>query len=276
MSDSNENEDYELVVTFNIHYQTQSGESLCLLFHRVKEMTLYARVMELKDDGLWTTTLHESDRDLNKIEFPRRPLRYFYCIVPSAVVADKKEQNVSALMSRIVRREKIEHVLRIPRSDSLPRIIQLSVSDRWDVSDVGDRVNALLKKGSGKLLTSEEDEYKAILKAVERNVDWAKTKLAWYKLSGSGGCRVDEEGAVALLEERVKNGDAEAMWMLGVCNEFGRGTEQDIERAEMLYRQSKEEGNKIVNIILRNSRKHELGSGFFELKSLPKSTEETI
>ena len=83
-------------------------------------------------------------------------------------------------------------------------------------------------------------------KAVEGGDGTAKTKLAWLKLSGFGGAVVDEDGAVALLEERVKEGDDdEAMWMLGVCNEYGLGTEQDTERAEDLYKQSSERRNEI-------------------------------
>ena len=97
----------------------------------------------------------------------------------------------------------------------------------------------------GKQESWGELKYDEVMNAVERGDERAKTKLAWLKLSGLGGCEVDEDGAVALLEERVKEGDGEAMWMLGVCNEYGRGTEQDIERAEMLYKQSSERGNEI-------------------------------
>ena len=90
-----------------------------------------------------------------------------------------------------------------------------------------------------------ELKYDEVMNAVERGDECAKTKLAWLKLSGLGGCEVDEDGAVALLEERVKDRDGEAMWMLGVCNEYGRGTEQDIARAEELYEQSSERRNEI-------------------------------
>ena len=64
-------------------------------------------------------------------------------------------------------------------------------------------------------------------------------------LSGLGGVDVDEDGAVALLQERVKDGDTDAMWMLGICYEFGIGIEQDIEQAEKLYQQSSDRGNEI-------------------------------
>ena len=63
----------------------------------------------------------------------------------------------------------------------------------------------------------------------------AKTKVAFFKLSGRGGVDVDEDEAVVLLEERVKDGDCEAKWMLGLCCEYGIGTEQNIERAQNLY-----------------------------------------
>ena len=86
-------------------------------------------------------------------------------------------------------------------------------------------------------------KYDDVKNAVERGDNSAKTKLAWLKLSKYGGAAVDEEGAVALLEERVKEGDTDAMWMLGICYEFG--IKQDIEHAEKLYKQSSDGGNEI-------------------------------
>ena len=52
-----------------------------------------------------------------------------------------------------------------------------------------------------------------------------------------------------LLEERVKAGDGEAMWMLGLCKEYGIGTKQDIEGAEELYKQLREARNQIGEIL---------------------------
>ena len=40
----------------------------------------------------------------------------------------------------------------------------------------------------------------------------------------------------------MKEKDGEAMWMLGLCKEYGRGIERDIEGAEKLYEGSKEAG----------------------------------
>ena len=119
-------------------------------------------------------------------------------------------------------------------------------------------------------MTSEELEYKDTLQAVERGNVFAKTKLAWFYLSGYCGAEVDEDKAVVLLEERVKEEDAEAMWMLGACNEFGIGTEQDIERAEELYKQSSfRKKNRIGKILLENkSEVHERGSGYLKIKRL--------
>ena len=114
-------------------------------------------------------------------------------------------------------------------------------------------------------MTSDEKEYEDTLSAVEGGDNSAKTKVAWYKLSGHGGAEKDENGAVVLLEERVKEGDAEAMWMLGVCNEFGIGTEQDIEKAEELYKQSSERENRIGKILVKNKRYAERGSGYLKI-----------
>ena len=112
-------------------------------------------------------------------------------------------------------------------------------------------------------MTSKEEDYKTVLESFKRGNDSSKTKLAWYKLSGVGGYEIDADEAVVLLEERVKDKDAEAMWMLGVCNEFGRGCEQDISRAEMLYKQSSGKRNKIGKILVESkSEEHSRGSGY--------------
>ena len=102
---------------------------------------------------------------------------------------------------------------------------------------------------------------------VERGDEKSKTKLAWLKLSGCGGAKVDEDGAIDLLEERVKDKDSDAMWMLGVCYEYGIGIEQDVERAEMLYKQSRESGNKI-GVIYQSQKKYERGSGKMKMGRL--------
>ena len=111
-----------------------------------------------------------------------------------------------------------------------------------------------------------ELKYEDVKNAVESGDKSSKTKLAWLKLSGLGGADVDEEGAVGLLEERVKD-DGDAMWMLGVCNEYGRGIEQDVERAEMLYEQSSEKGNEIGAFFVSH-RQYERGSGMMMIKRL--------
>ena len=112
-----------------------------------------------------------------------------------------------------------------------------------------------------------ELKYNEVLKEVESGDNSAKTKLAWLKLSGLGGAEIDEDGAVVLLEERVKDRDGDAMWMLGVCYEFGMGIEQDIERADELYKQSSEKGNEIGKFFVWNG-KDERGSGKMKMKGL--------
>ncbi len=47
-------------------------------------------------------------------------------------------------------------------------------------------------------------KYNDVKRAVEEGNEKSKTKLAGLKLSGLGGAKVDEDGAVVLLEERVK------------------------------------------------------------------------
>ena len=91
----------------------------------------------------------------------------------------------------------------------------------------------------------EDAEYLRAVHAMENGDGNAKTKVAFYKLSGLAGMEVEQEEAVILLEERVKEGDCEAMWMLGMCCEYVIGVEQDIDRAQSLYDQSSHAGNAV-------------------------------
>ena len=54
--------------------------------------------------------------------------------------------------------------------------------------------------------------------------------------------------------------------MLGVCNEYGIGTEQDIELAEDLYKQSGERGNEIGKFFV-DSGEYGRGSGKMKMYS---------
>ena len=69
-------------------------------------------------------------------------------------------------------------------------------------------------------------------------------------LEGSHGMARDAEAAVALLEEKVKDGDIKALWMLGVCCEFGMGTEQGVARAEQLYKRGAALGNATTKLLM--------------------------
>jgi len=106
------------------------------------------------------------------------------------------------------------------------------------------------------IMTSEESSYNYYLKAVENGDETAKNYLAWYMLAGYGDANPEE--AVKLLQERVNEHNSDAMWMLGICYEFGIGTEQNLEQAESLYRQS---GSRIGNRLLKNGGGKERGNG---------------
>ena len=82
----------------------------------------------------------------------------------------------------------------------------------------------------------------------------AFSELAWLR---------DADEADPLLERRLKDRDSNAMWMLGLCCEYGLGTAQDIERAELLYRESCEGGNFVGEFLLKND---EGGRGSGEMK----------
>ena len=111
----------------------------------------------------------------------------------------------------------------------------------------------------------EEKQFKDIVKAVESGDNKAKTKLAWYKLSGCGGCEIDVDDAVVLLKERVEDKDTDAMWMLGLCNEFGMGCEQDIEEAQRLYEQCNDCGSVIGEFFVKNEE-NQRGTGIMNAR----------
>ena len=70
-----------------------------------------------------------------------------------------------------------------------------------------------------------------------------------------------DESVVSLLEERVKEKDEEAMWMLGLCYEYGIGCERDLTRAETLYKQSCDGGNVIGKFLKDSGENNGRGSG---------------
>ena len=108
-----------------------------------------------------------------------------------------------------------------------------------------------------------EAQLKEAVHAMECGDESAKTRIAYCLLSRRD--RFDEDEAVSLLEERVKDSDGEAMWMLGLCCEFGMGTERDIQRAELLYCQSSEAGNANGRFLRANGLENR-GSGVMLLR----------
>ena len=106
----------------------------------------------------------------------------------------------------------------------------------------------------------EEPEYERFLETVCNGETSAKGKLAWFLLSGHGGTGVDAKKAVGFLSEVVES-DPEAMWMLGVCKEYGIGTENDLEGAQKLYDQSQRSGNAVAAFLLsKESEERQIGS----------------
>ena len=120
------------------------------------------------------------------------------------------------------------------------------------------------QKGDEKI---DEAQYREAVCAMKSGDKRAKTRVAFYKLSGRGGVKVDADGAVALLKECSKEGDDEAQWMLGLCYEFGVGTEQSIEWAEKLFQESYEGRNAVGEFLVKNGKKKKekfMGKVFYE------------
>ena len=97
-------------------------------------------------------------------------------------------------------------------------------------------------------------QYREAVCALQRGDESAKTIIAYYKLTGCGDVRRNQDEAIAMLEERVEKGDGEAMWMLGLCCEYGLGIKQDLQRAEELYQKSSEGGNVVGEFLQKNGK----------------------
>ena len=73
-------------------------------------------------------------------------------------------------------------------------------------------------------------------------------------------CKKDDwdsqEEAVEVLEECVKEGDVEAMWVLGLCCENRLGVEQDDKRAMELYQEAAGKGCATAEFLLRHKELH--------------------
>ena len=111
----------------------------------------------------------------------------------------------------------------------------------------------------------DQEMYAKAVQALERGDVSAKTYIAFCKLTGRGGAEKDVDGAVAFLKERAEAFDEEAMWMLGLCYEFGIGVEKDVKEAERLYRDA--HYSPVAMFFLAN-KKHEIGSTIMEIEGL--------
>ena len=70
-----------------------------------------------------------------------------------------------------------------------------------------------------------------------------------------------------LLKERVEGEkDGEAMWMLGMCKEYGIGCEQDLKEAEGLYEECRESGNVVGKFFVEYGYRR--GSGMMRIYGL--------
>ena len=65
----------------------------------------------------------------------------------------------------------------------------------------------------------------------------------------------------------MKDKDTEAMWLLGLCYEYGMGCEQDLEEAQSLYKQSSYCRNVIGKMFLWNET-FRRGTGMMKLRGM--------
>ena len=119
---------------------------------------------------------------------------------------------------------------------------------------------------SGK--AQDDDRYRRALHAMVRGDEKAKATVAFYQLTGRGGAKVDADEAVSLLYECTKDRNTEAMWMLGLCCEYGEGTEQDIDQAVSLYQRACGGYGFVAGEFLYWNTKGGRGTGLMKVDSL--------
>ena len=113
---------------------------------------------------------------------------------------------------------------------------------------------------------AQNEEYETTLEAVNEVEETTKTELAWSILAGREGNNCEQGNAITVLQERVNGEDSEAMWMLGICYEFGIGVEQSLEQAELLYHQSRRGSNRIGRFLVDNVKVSKKGTGYLRIK----------
>ena len=142
---------------------------------------------------------------------------------------------------RTVTKEMVEAYLTGLRRSGFPSVLihhECSAKSGQGVHEIFEHISKILLKNALNSLSKDD----------RKNL--AKTHLAWLTLSGCEGTEKNEKKAVKMLEERVKDKDVEAMWILGLCKEYGLGTKQDVRGAKDLFKKSSEGGNKVGQFLM--------------------------
>ena len=85
----------------------------------------------------------------------------------------------------------------------------------------------------------------------------------------------NEEKAVAILQECAKKQDSKALWMLGLCYEYGIGVEVDEDHARAMYSQASTMGSNIGTFLYKNITKNGAGDDSLFLCGMSKKLKRT-
>ena len=100
-----------------------------------------------------------------------------------------------------------------------------------------------------KQTAQEQDNAQLDVSAAQKHVEEKREQAR--KLMEGNGVPQNHPKAVTLLEDCVALGDTDSMLMLAKCCAFGRGMEQNAERAESLISEAANKGNEEAQGLMR-------------------------
>ena len=131
------------------------------------------------------------------------------------------------------------------------------VSQSQDSKDDGSMKSAMARvvdearKKMARFMPSGSKTAAAVFRIIGEGKTRSRIQLAWKEFLGYDAGDGD---IIKQLNKEVEAKNGEAMWVYGICKEFGIGTEQDMEKARDLYEESENLGSASGNFLASKTR----------------------